>query len=127
MNADLRRSWLAEPSGSACCEANPRPWKFVPDPTFARIRPDHLCEAKPTRVTDLSGLHAFVNLQSLELDAARGPVDLAALKGMSVPSFALRRNSSIRASRSGSARRLRRAEADSGVRASVNGSSNRSK
>jgi hypothetical protein len=51
----------------------------------------------------------------------------ASSAGVSVPSFALRRNSSIRASRSGSARRLRRAEADSGVNASVKGSSNRSK
>ena len=51
----------------------------------------------------------------------------ASSAGVSVPSFAFRRSSSTRASMSGSARRLRRAEADSDVNASVRGSNNRSR
>ena len=50
----------------------------------------------------------------------------ASSAGVSVPSFALPRNSSILASRSGSARKFRRADADSGVNAPVKGSSKRS-
>jgi len=70
---------------------------------------------------------AFACIMETMSTASTKSLYSASSAGVSVPSFALARNSSIRASRSGSAPRFSRAEVDSGVNASVKGSSKPSK
>ena len=110
-----RRAWRTEANGNThkrsrpCCE---RDREFAA-PTQAA------CRERKRR--------AFACMIETTSTASMKFSYSASSAGVKAPSLAFRRNSSTRASTSASARRESSAAADSGVRVSVNGSSNRSR